>query len=96
MRVIFTSRAERQLDALHEYISSRAGENIADGYIGRIVTYCQKLDMFPIRGQRRDDILPGLRTIGFEGRATIAFMVDEDLVLIEGIFFGGQNFEALL
>ncbi len=42
----------------------------------------------------RDDILSGLRTIGFVRRVTIAFMITQDAVLIEGIFYGGQNFEA--
>jgi toxin ParE1/3/4 len=35
-----------------------------------------------------------LRTIGFERRVTIAFAVTADTVLIEGIFYGGRNFEA--
>lgn len=94
MRVVFTPRAERQLDALHEYISRRNGDNIADDYVGRIVTFCTKLEFFPLRGQSRDELLPGLRTIGFEGRATIAFVVTQELVLIEGVFYGGQNFES--
>lgn len=44
----------------------------------------------------RDDLLAALRTVGFERRATIAFVVAADAVLIEGIFYGGQGFEALL
>jgi hypothetical protein len=38
--------------------------------------------------------LPGLRVIGFERRVTIAFLVTETAVLIEGIFYGGQDFET--
>jgi toxin ParE1/3/4 len=37
-------------------------------------------------GMARDDLLPGLRVIGFERRITIAFVVTEAVVLIEGIF----------
>jgi len=47
-----------------------------------------------MRGQKRDDLLTGLRTIGFERRVTIAFVVTANAVLIEGIFYGGQDFEA--
>ena len=72
----------------------RAGRDAADGYIERIVTFCQGLSTFPLRGKARDDLLPGLRTIGFKRRATIAFMVTTDAVLIEGVFYGGQDFEA--
>ncbi len=45
---------------------------------------------------QRDDILEGLRTIGFERRVTIAFLTTVDRVLIEGIFYGGQDFESFL
>jgi toxin ParE1/3/4 len=94
VRVLFTASAERQLDSLHRYIADRAREGTADGYISRIVTFCQGLSTFPLRGTARDDLLPGLRTVGFERRATIAFMVTTDAVLIEGVFYGGQDFEA--
>jgi toxin ParE1/3/4 len=49
-----------------------------------------------MRGRKRDDLLPGLRTIGFERRVTVAFVVSADAVLIEGIFYGGRDFEAAL
>jgi toxin ParE1/3/4 len=35
-----------------------------------------------------------LRLIGFERRVMIAFKVEPDLILIEGIFYGGQDFET--
>jgi toxin ParE1/3/4 len=91
--VIFTLLAERQIDSLYEYIAVRAGSRRADAYIGRIIDYCKGLAVFPLRGTSRDDLLPGLRTIGFERRVTIAFMVKPDRVLIEGIFYGGQDLE---
>lgn len=54
------------------------------------------LETSPARGTRRDDIRPGLRTIGFERRATIAFrIVDREVVIIR-IFYGGRDFESIL
>jgi toxin ParE1/3/4 len=94
VRVIFTPRAERQIDGLHAYIAGKASEGRADGYIARIVTFCNGLATFPLRGQKRDDLLSGLRTVGFERRVTIAFVVTANAVLIEGIFYGGQDFEG--
>jgi toxin ParE1/3/4 len=95
VRVIFTPRAERQIDGLHEFITDNASESRADAYIARIVVFCNALGTFPLRGQRRDDLLSGLRTTGFERRVTIAFVVTTDAVLIEGVFYGGQDFEAI-
>ena len=94
MQVIFTPLAERQIDALHFYIASHKSESLADSYVGRIVAFCEGLTTFPLRGTARDDLMAALRTVGFERRATIAFVVATDAILIEGIFYGGQDFEA--
>jgi toxin ParE1/3/4 len=95
VQVIFTPLAERQIDTLHEYITAHSNEDRADSYIGRIVAYCQNLTTFPLRGTQRDDLLAGLRVTGFEHRVTVAFVVTADAVLIEGIFYGGRDFEAV-
>ena len=95
MKVEFTPLAERQLDALYNYIADHSSERIADNYVGRIVTFCGKLADFPNRGTKRDEILPGLRTVGFERRATIAFAILPGTILIQGIFYGGQDFASV-
>jgi toxin ParE1/3/4 len=95
VQVIFTPLAERQIDKLHEYITTHVSEERADSYVGRIILFCHGLATFPRRGTQRDDVLPGLRTVGFERRATIVFIVTHDTVVIEGIFYGGQDFEAV-
>ena len=52
------------------------------------------LATFPQRGTKRDDLAPGIRIIGFERRATIAFRVEDDTVRIVRIFYGGRNYET--
>ena len=94
VRVIFTPRAERHIEILNDYIAERAGEVRAEAYITRIVAFCLSLTTFPLRGNQRDDLLPGLRTIGFERRVTIAFVVTDEAVLIEGNFYGGRAVEG--
>lgn len=96
MRVVFTPRAERQLDHLFNFLVTRAGEARAAAYLDRVIAYCLRLEHFPERGTRRDEIRPGLRTIGFERRITIAFTVSSDSVVILGVFYGGQDYEAAL
>ncbi len=73
-----------------------ASDVIADGYISRILLFCRSLDMFPNRGTSRDDVLPGLRIVGFERRVTIAFIVTDATVLIEGVFYGGQDWATAI
>lgn len=95
-KVYFRPQAEAELVALYDYISNRAGVTVAAGYIDRIEAACLALASFPERGRRRDDILPGLRTVGFERRATIAFRVLRTRVEIVTIAYGGRDFESAL
>lgn len=54
------------------------------------------MDIASERGTRRDDIRPGLRTIGFERRVVIAFHVSARRVEILRFFYGGRNWTDLL
>jgi len=60
------------------------------------VGWCDALDRFPLRGAPRDDLRPGLRTLAFRRRATIAYSVKPKIVTIIALFYAGQDFEALL
>jgi toxin ParE1/3/4 len=93
LEVVFRPQAEADLVGLYAYIAERAGYRIAGGYIDRIEEACMALATFPKRGKRRDDILPGLRTIGFERRVTIAFRVLKTQLEIVTIAYAGRNFE---
>jgi toxin ParE1/3/4 len=92
--VVVSGAAEAQLDALHAYISEQAGEFRADAFISRVVSFFNSLAIFSERGTRRDDLRPGVRVIGYRRRAAIAFTVEPDAVVILGIYYGGQDYEA--
>ena len=92
--VIFSPVAQQQLDALYLEIISSKTPAVAEKFTSSIVDYCERLARFPRRGKLRDDLRPGLRTVGFRRRVTIAFSVEEEYVVILGIFYGGQDFEA--
>ena len=96
--IVFTPRAERQLDNLYAYIADHSGEARADHFVGGIVEDCLALSAFPQRGTRRDDVRPNLRTKGYARRVTIAFSVDAatNVVAIHGVFYGGRDVEQLL
>jgi toxin ParE1/3/4 len=96
--VIFTIRAESQLDSLFTYIADHSSEARADGFVSGIVAACMSLAAFPERGRKRDDIRPNLRTKGYKRLVTIAFSVDTktETVAIHAVFYGGQDFEQLL
>ena len=94
--VTFRPHAEADLFALYSYIAKEAGRAVAGAYIDRIEAACLSLATYPNRGRRRDEIRRGLRTIGFERRATIVFQVSEAEIVIVRIFYGGQDYERIL
>jgi toxin ParE1/3/4 len=94
--VVFTPEAEAQLIELYGHIAAEASPEIAARFTDGIVTYCESLNTLPNRGNRRDDIRPGLRVTSYRKRVAIAFHVDEDRVNIIGVFYSGQDYEASL
>lgn len=97
-RVIFAPEAADQLVALHDYIAQAASPDVALRYTQAVVSTCERLAHFPMRGTRRDDVRPSLRITHHRKRTVIAFEVDAQAgtVAILGIFHGGRNYEALL
>ena len=94
--VRFTPEALNQLDELETHIAGVGSPTVAARYVDSIVDYCENLQTFPHRGTRRDDIRPGLRTLGYRRRVTIAFEVADATVNIIGVIYGGQDYEAAL
>jgi toxin ParE1/3/4 len=95
-RVVFSPEAEEQLIHLYNHIATAASPNIAARYTEAVVSYCESLCSFPLRGTMREDIRPGLRITHYKKRTIIAFYVEAQQVFILGIFYGGQDYETLL
>ena len=72
-RILFSPEAEEQLVALYGYIADAASPDIAARYTEAIISYCEDLHTFPIRGTQRDDIRLGLRVTNYRKRTVIAF-----------------------
>jgi toxin ParE1/3/4 len=93
-RVAFTRRAQADLRGLFDYLADRFGLRNAQRYVEQIEKACLSLSAFPNRGTERSDLRPGLRTMGFRHRVTIAFRVKGDSVGILRILYGGRSAEV--
>jgi toxin ParE1/3/4 len=91
--VSFRPRARKDLISLYHYIAKQASPRIAANYIGRIEKACSSLVSLPHRGTAIPSHLSGLRTMGFERRATILFSVGEEKVEILRVYYGGQDLD---
>jgi plasmid stabilization system protein ParE len=94
--VVFAPEVEDQLAELYGYIAAAGSPDSATNYTEAIIAFCEGLGQFPQRGTARDDIRPGLRTIGYRKRTIIAFARIDDTLAIIGIFYGGRDYVALL
>lgn len=97
--VRFAPQALDQLDAIEEFITLASGLHAtAARFVDGIVAYCESFETFPERGTRRDDLLPGLRVIGYRDSVTVAFRVSpaKQRVSIIGVYYGGQDYEGTL
>lgn len=94
--VIFAPEALADLTSLYDCIAEEASPERALAYVERLQSYCLAFTTFPERGTRRDELRPGLRTIGFQRRVTIAFHVTPQRVVIDRVLYGGRDVEALL
>jgi toxin ParE1/3/4 len=94
LRVVFSPDAQANLNELEEYIAQVSSSSVtAERYLLRLLKTCRSLGSSPYRGTGRDDLGMGLRTTGFERRVTILFVVQEEQVLILGVFYAGRKFE---
>lgn len=69
---------------------------MANRYDERLRAFCERLEYGSERGTQRNEVLPGLRVIGFERNASVAFVVEADQVVILRVFYGGANWEREL
>lgn len=91
--VVYAPEAEADLLTLYDQIADAASPSVAIGYLNRVKTWLASFSTASERGTRRDDVRPGLRTIGFERRITVAFTVTPDSVVVQRVFYGGQNWD---
>lgn len=94
--VLYTPEAEDDLISMYDHFAAAASSNVALGFLRRVRTWLDGFSAASERGTRRDDIRPGLRTIGFRRRLTVAFTVTSDTVVILRVLYGGQEWEAAL
>lgn len=94
--VAFAPEARDDLLRLYDAIARASAPERAFAYVESLRVHCLGFAAFPERGTRRDEVRPGLRTVGFRRRVTVAFHVTADAVVVDRILYGGRDVEKLL
>jgi toxin ParE1/3/4 len=91
------AQAHQDIKDIFDWIVSQSSyPSVAEKFVNRIYERCETLGDFPMKGVARDDLQQGLRILGFERRAVIAYRVLDDAVEVTNIFYGGRDWEAII
>lgn len=94
-KVTYRPEAVADLQQIYRIVADLSRSHIvAEGFVRRIMARCRSIGDAPQGGRPRDDLARGLRTVPFERRAVIAYVVTAT-VEITNIFYGGRDYEAL-
>nr|WP_295987333.1 type II toxin-antitoxin system RelE/ParE family toxin [uncultured Agrobacterium sp.] len=93
--VRLSPEAQTDLVQIHSNVVRKSGSAVtADRYIERVGAFLASLNVFPERGTVRNEVRSGLRIIGFERSASMAFVVEHDDVVVLRVLVKGQEFEG--
>lgn len=92
----YSPEALAQLDELETYLVERAGAAVADGFLDRLLDFCEALAVEPSGGHHRDDLLPGLMTRTFEKTRVVCFLVVGEDVHVVAIYGARQDWQRRL
>ena len=88
-RCLFTVPARDDLKDIHDFIA-RDDVEAAFRFVQRLEQRCKNIVDMPSMGRRRDDLLPGLRSV-VEGEYLIFYRVSGDDVVIQRVIQGSRN-----
>ncbi|WEK43405.1 MAG: type II toxin-antitoxin system RelE/ParE family toxin [Candidatus Sphingomonas colombiensis] len=87
--------AIEDLIELHRWVSDETDPATASGYLDRIEERIASLSQFPDRGTPRDDLITGIRTLAFERRLLVAYMVDGSIVTVLRVINAARDLASL-
>jgi toxin ParE1/3/4 len=90
-RIVYLAAARDDLSAIYDWIADHSDPDTADAYVTRLQGAIDRLANYPDRDAPRDDAAPGLRTMAFERRAVIAYLVDRETVRVVRVLHRGRD-----
>ena len=90
--VILSEAAISDLSELGSWIARQAGSEIAEDYVARVETACERLGTFPNRGTPRFDVEAGMRTVTYRRKVIIAYLVEEAGVQVLRLIDSSRDF----
>jgi toxin ParE1/3/4 len=95
-KVAYSEAASGDIEGIFKWVYDTSLDPfVAERFVQRIRKKCDSIADQPHAGRPRDDLVRGLRTMAFERKAVIAYVVREGRVEITNVFYGGRDFESM-
>jgi toxin ParE1/3/4 len=95
LSLTYRHAALADLDAIYDYIEPDNPRRAAS-FVEDIRNRCRALCEHPKLGRARDDLSSGIRILPMLGRVVVAYRITPSAILVARIFYGGQDYEAIL
>jgi toxin ParE1/3/4 len=93
--LVYRHAALADLDAIYDYIEPDNPRRAAS-FVQDIRNRCRALCDHPKLGRARDDLSNGIRILPMLGRVVVAYRITPSAILVTRVFYGGQDYEAIL
>lgn len=94
LQLEYSPNAERNLQAIENYITDKTNAATADGVVDRILDRADQLTDMPKTGRVRDEIAPGVRSVTSDNYV-IYYRIERDKVEILRIWHSSRDIVAL-
>lgn len=91
--VVYSPAARNDLKAIYDQIVEAASNDVADGFLDRVLDYIDGFEIASERGSQRPDLRKNLRVIGFERTLTICFAADAEVRILR-VFHAGRDWPS--
>jgi toxin ParE1/3/4 len=95
LSLLYRHAALADLDAIYAYIEPDNPRRAAS-FVQDIRDRCRPLCVHPKLGRARDDLSLGVRILPMFGRVVVAYRITPAAILVTRVFYGGQDYEAVL
>jgi len=95
--VEYRSDALSNINEILKYILEKSGDlTTAQRFINQIFDRCEKIGTAPNAGIDRNDLGKDIQLITFKKSTIILYQVKNDTIIIVNVFYGGQDYAALM
>ena len=93
--IVWSTEAKNDLEKIWNYLAAEVSTGIANNQIRKIEDACLILLEWPLAGQARDNIIPGLRTV-VAPPYILFYRNNESAIEIIRVFDGRRDIDAIL